>query len=86
MWALSVDDPKGAEALRHLDMVKFKEVLKRKFLEGPGSNQSAWEALNRSMVDLETAKAKNKEYEDARREFLTPPPGTPSIWEKNCSN
>jgi len=41
------------------------------------------------MVDLETAKAKNKEYEDARREykqFLTPPPGTPSIWEKNCSN
>ena len=34
--ALSVEDPKGAEALRHLDMVKFKEVLKRKFLEGPG--------------------------------------------------
>ena len=53
--AFSVDDPKGAEALRHLDMVKFKEVLKRKFLEGPGSNQSAWEALN-----LETAKAKNR--------------------------
>lgn len=33
MWALSVDDPKGAEALRHLDMVKFKEVLQRKFLD-----------------------------------------------------
>ena len=43
--ALSVEDPKGAEALRHLDMVKFKEVLKRKFLEGPGSNQSAWEQV-----------------------------------------
>ena len=40
--AMSVEDPQGAEALRHLDMVKFKEVLKRKFLEGPGSNQSAW--------------------------------------------
>ena len=38
--AMSVEDPQGAEALRHLDMVK-KEVLKRKFLEGPGSNQSA---------------------------------------------
>ena len=35
------------------------------------------------VVDLETAKTRNKEYEDARREykqFLTPPPGTPSIW------
>ena len=50
--AMSVEDPQGAEALRHLDLVKFKEVLKRKFLEGPGSNQSAWEALNRSMVRL----------------------------------
>ena len=81
--ALSVEDPKGAEALRHLDMVKFKEVLKRKFLEGPGSNQSAWEALNRSMVDLDTAKAKNREYEEARRAYkqcLTPPTGNPSIW------
>ena len=81
--AMSVEDPQGAEALRHLDLVKFKEVLKRKFLEGPGSNQSAWEALNRSMVDLDTAKAKNREYEEARRaykQFLTPPPGTPSIW------
>ena len=81
--ALSVEDPKGAEALRHLDMVKFKEVLKRKFMEGPGSNQSAWEALNRSMVDLEQARARNKEYEDTRRsykQFLTPPPGTPGIW------
>ena len=83
--ALSVEDPKGAEALRHLDMVKFKEVLKRKFLEGPGSNQSAWEALSRSMVDLDTAKAKNREYEEARRaykQYLTPPPGTPSIWDR----
>ena len=81
--AMSVEDPKGAEALRHLDMVKFKEVLKRKFLEGPGSNQSAWEALNRSMVDLDTAKAKNREFEEARRaykQYLTPPTGTPSIW------
>ena len=51
--AFSVDDPKGAEALRHLDMVKFKEVLKRKFLEGLGSNQSAWEALNRGPGDCE---------------------------------
>ena len=61
--AMSVEDPQGAEALRHLDMVKFKEVLKRKFLEGPGSNQSAWEALNWSMVELDTAKTKNREYE-----------------------
>ena len=61
--AMSVEDPQGAEALRHLDLVKFKEVLKRKFLEGSGSNQSAWEALNRSMVDLDTAKAKNREYQ-----------------------
>ena len=77
--ALSVEDPKGAEALRHLDMVKFKEVVKRKFMEGPGSNQSAWEAL----VDLDQARLRNKEYEDSRRsyeQFLTPPPGTPSIW------
>ena len=51
--AMSVEDPQGAEALRHLDLVKKKEVLKRKFL-GPGSKQSAWEALNRSMVDLDT--------------------------------
>ena len=53
---------------------------------GPGSNQNAWEALNRSMVDLDTAKAKNREYEEARRaykQFLTPPPGTPSIWGEN---
>lgn len=35
--------PKRAERLRKLDMAKFKEVLKRKFLEGPGSNQSSWE-------------------------------------------
>ena len=84
--AMSVEDPQGAEALRHLDLVKFKEVLKRKFLEGPGSNQNAWEALNRSMVDLDTAKAKNREYEEARRaykQFLTPPPGNPSIWGEN---
>eukprot|EP00434_Breviolum_minutum_P003341 symbB.v1.2.002939.t1/scaffold163.1/size290254/1 len=84
--AMSVEDPQGAEALRHLDLVKFKEVLKGKFLEGPGSNQSAWEALNRSMVDLDTAKAKNREYEEARRaykQFLTPPPGNPSIWGEN---
>ena len=83
--AMSVEDPQGAEALRHLDLVKFKEVLKR-ILEGPGSNQSAWEALNRSMVDLDTAKAKNREYEEARRaykQFLTPPPGNPSIWGEN---
>ena len=35
------------------------------------------------MVDMETARASNKEYEDARKaykQFLTPPPGTPSIW------
>ena len=34
-------------------------------------------------MDLETAKAKNREHEDARRaykQYLTPPPGTPSIW------
>ena len=77
--AMSVEDPQGAEALRHLDMV----LLKRKFLEGPGSNQSAWEALNRSMVDLDTAKTKNREYEQARRaykQFLTPIAGNPSIW------
>ena len=81
--ALSVEDAKGAEALRRLDMVKFKEVLKRKFLEGPGSNQSAWEAMNRSMVDLDTAKAKNRGYEEARRaykQYLTPPTENPSIW------
>ena len=72
--AMSVEGPQRAEALRHLDMV---------ILEGPGSNQSAWEALNRSMVDLHTAKTKNREYEQARRaykQFLTPPPGNPSIW------
>lgn len=34
-------------------------------------------------MDLDTAKARNKEYEDARRaykQFLIPPPGNPSIW------
>ena len=46
----------GAEMLRKLDMVKFKDVLKRKLLEGPGSNQNAIEALNRSVVDIETAR------------------------------
>ena len=46
--ALTVDDPKGAELLRKLDMVKFCDVLRRKFLDGPGNNQSALEALNRS--------------------------------------
>ena len=50
--------PKRAERLRKLDMAKFKEVLKRKFLEGPGSNQSSW---SRSMVDLDMARAKNRE-------------------------
>ena len=33
--AMSVEDPQGAEALRHLDLVK-KEVLKRKFLKVQG--------------------------------------------------
>ena len=82
-----MDDAKGASALRHLDMTKFREVLDRKFLEGPGSNQSAWEALNRSMVDSE--KAKNKEYEEERKaykQFLTPPPGVPSLWGQNFSS
>jgi len=39
-------------------------------------------AINRSMVDMETARARNKEYEDARKvykQFLNLPPGTPSI-------
>ena len=54
--AISVEDPQGAEMLRRLDMLKFKEVLKRKFLEGPGSNQSSLEALNRSVVSIEQAK------------------------------
>ena len=64
-----------ARALRHLDLVKFKEVLKRKFLEGPGSNQSAWEALNRSMVDRHGYK-----------QFLTPPPGTHPSGERIVNN
>ena len=54
--AISVEDTQGAEMLRRLDMLKFKEVLKRKFLEGPGSNQSSLEALNRSVVSIEQAK------------------------------
>ena len=35
------------------------------------------------MVYLDTAKAKNREYEEARRaykQYLTPPTGNPSIW------
>ena len=42
--------------------------------------------LTASMVDLDTAKAKNREYEEgtkAYKQFLTPPPGTPSIWGEN---
>ena len=81
--ALTVDDPQGAEVLRKLDMVRFKDILKRKFLEGPGSNQSAWEALNRSQVSLEEAKERNRAYEQERRNYkqlFTPPPGEPSIW------
>ena len=34
-------------------------------------------------LDLDTAKTKNREYEQARKaykQFLTPPPGNPSIW------
>ena len=81
--ALSVEDPQGAEMLRRLDMIKFKEVLKRKFLEGPGSNQSSLEALNRSMVSIDQAKEQNRKYEDERKAykaFITPPVGIPSIW------
>ena len=81
--AISVEDPQGAELLRRLDMLKFKEVLKRKFLEGPGSNQSSLEALNRSVVSIEQAKQQNKKYEDDRRLYkasITPPVGSPSIW------
>ena len=81
--AISVQDPQGAEMLRRLDMLKFKEVLKRKFLEGPGSNQSSLEALNRSVVSIEQAKEQNRKYEDDRRLYkasITPPMGSPSIW------
>ena len=84
--ALTVDDSKGAEMLRKLDLLKSKEVLKRKFFEGPGSNQSSLEALNRSMVSIDQAKAKdqNRKYEDesrAYKQFITPPPKCiPSIW------
>ena len=67
--AISVEDPQGAELLRRLDMMKFKEVLKRKFLEGPGSNQSSLEALNRSVVNIEQAKLQNKKYEEERRNY-----------------
>ena len=65
--ALSVEDPRGAEMLGRLDMMKFKEVLKRKFLEGPGSNQSPLEALNRSMVSIDQAKEQNRKYEEERK-------------------
>ena len=41
--ALTVDDPQGAEMQRKSDLIKFKEVLKRKFLEGPGSNHTSLE-------------------------------------------
>ena len=81
--AISVEDPQGAEMLRRLDMLKFKEVLKRKFLEGPGSNQSSLEALNRSMVSLDQAKEQNGKYEEERRLYkslITPPVGSPSLW------
>ena len=81
--AISVEDPQGAELLRRLDMMKFKEVLKRKFLEGPGSNQSSLEALNRSVVSIEQAKLQNKKYEDERRIYkasISPPVGNPTIW------
>ena len=81
--AISVEDPQGAELLRRLDMMKFKEVLKRKFLEGPGSNQSSLEALNRSVVSIEQAKLQNKRYEDERRIYkasISPPVGNPTIW------
>ena len=81
--AISVEDPQGAEMLRRLDLLKFKEVLKRKFLEGPGSNQSSVEALTRSMVSLDQAKAQNRKYEEERRLYkslITPPVGSPSIW------
>ena len=80
--ALSVEDPRRAEMLRRLDMLKFKEVLKRKFLEGPGSNQSSLEALNRSMVSIDQAKEQNRKYEAERKAykcFITPPLGVPSI-------
>lgn len=40
--------PQGAEMSRKVDMIQFKEVLKRKFMECPGSNPSAWEAGVRS--------------------------------------
>ena len=81
--AISVEDPQGAELLRRLDMMKFKEVLKRKFLEGPGSNQSSLEALNRSVVSIEQAKLQNRRYEDERRLYkasISPPVGNPTIW------
>ena len=84
--AISVEDPQGAEMLRRLDMLKFKEVLKRKFLEGPGSNQSSLEALNRSVVSIEQAKVRPKNRTgsmDDRRLYkasITPPVGSPSIW------
>ena len=81
--ALSVEDPRGAEMLRKLGVMQFKEVLKRKFLEGPGSNQSSLEALNRSMVSIDQAKTQNRKYEEDRKAykcFIAPPPGVPSIW------
>ena len=40
--ALSVEDPQGAEMLRRLDMMKFKEVLKRKFLKGLDPTRALW--------------------------------------------
>ena len=78
--ALSVEDPKGAEMLRRLDMLKF---MKRKFLEGPGSNQSSLEALNRSMVSIDQAREQNRKYEEERKifkAFIAPPVGVPGIW------
>lgn len=62
--ALTVDDPKGAEMLRKWDL-------------------SSLEALNRSMASIDQAKEQNRKYEDERRaykQFITPPPGIPSIW------
>ena len=35
--------PKGQRGCASWTWLKFKEVLKRKFLEGPGSSQSSWE-------------------------------------------
>ena len=78
--APSVDDDKAksAQVLRHLDLDRFRSLLKRDYIQGPGGNL---DTLLDAQTELDKVQKKRRQDEGTEQhQLLSPTPDAVLVW------